>query len=95
MDVAEKVEEETSSSTNKDLLELESSSITNPCSLEPQHAYRKYGFNNQFENVFKSFEDCSDIIENPIPDDSEVDLAGVSLLGVFSRVNEECGTLQV
>ena len=39
-------------------------------------AFRKYGFNNQFTNVLKSFEDCSDIIENPIPDDSTVDLEG-------------------
>ena len=50
--------------TSKDLLSLEE---------EGQRPHRKYGFNDLFENVFKSFEDCSDVIENPIPDDSTVD----------------------
>lgn len=71
MDASEEVIEEAPSSTNKDLLEFEDRSLLG------SHSYRKYGFNDQFENVFKSFEDCSDIIENPIPDDNEVDLAGI------------------
>ena len=50
--------------TSKELLSLEE---------EGQRPHRKYGFNDLFENVFKSFEDCSDVIENPIPDDSTVD----------------------
>ncbi|KAK8823407.1 hypothetical protein WA577_002328 [Blastocystis sp. JDR] len=51
------------SKTSKELLSLE----------EDDHPHRKYGFDDLFENVFKSFEDCSDVIENPVPDDSTVD----------------------
>lgn len=49
--------------TSKELLSLE----------EETHPHRKYGFDDLFENVFKSFEDCSDVIENPVPDDCTVD----------------------
>ncbi|KAK8796896.1 hypothetical protein WA588_001022 [Blastocystis sp. NMH] len=54
---------QSSEETSKDLLELE----------EPTKSYRKYGFDELFQNVFKSFEDCSEIIENPVPDDNSVD----------------------
>ena len=53
------------SKTSKELLSLE----------EDDHPHRKYGFDDLFENVFKSFEDCSDVIENPVPDDSTVESA--------------------
>ena len=62
-DNTEPTEEVEPSKTSKELLSLE----------EDDHPHRKYGFDDLFENVFKSFEDCSDVIENPVPDDSTVD----------------------
>ena len=70
------------SKASKDLLELEDrlSFLIAHYDLENRVHYRKYGFNELFENVFKSFEDCSDIIENPVPDDPSVDPWGISSL---------------
>lgn len=62
-DNTEPTEKVEPSKTSKELLSLE----------EDDHPHRKYGFDDLFENVFKSFEDCSDVIENPVPDDSTVD----------------------
>ena len=59
-------------------------------------SYRKYGFNELFENVFRSFEDCSDIIENPVPDENTVDPWGMcKVIRVNSRIDETNGGIQV
>lgn len=50
--------------------------MLSPLSSVATKSYRKYGFDELFQNVFKSFEDCSEIIENPVPDDSSVDPIG-------------------
>ena len=78
MDNTEEIKEEAVPEMKQDLLSLEECNtfISMQWIIASFHTYRKYGFNNQFTNVFKSFEDCSDIIENPIPDDSTVDMEG-------------------
>lgn len=82
-------EEEETTTTNKDLLSLEECSVLFLMwFLASSHSYRQYGFNNQFKNVFKSFEDCSDIIENPVPDDNEVNLEGIVTISIWYRNDE-------
>lgn len=65
-------------------------SLTDRYTLENRVHYRKYGFNELFENVFKSFEDCSDIIENPVPDDPSVDPWGIHSLFMIILVEMMC-----
>ena len=66
---------QSSGETSKDLLELEERRYP-PSLSSVATKYRKYGFDGLFQNVFKSFEDCSEIIENPVPDDSSVNPVG-------------------